>query len=69
VPGCSGGQARVRDDELPISVDPPPSRCYDPTVPFALLYIVLGIIAFYMVAGVLRWLRQTLQDNGDDSRS
>jgi hypothetical protein len=27
-------------------------------VPFALLYIVLGIIAFYLVAGLLRWLRQ-----------
>jgi hypothetical protein len=27
-------------------------------VPLALLYIVLGIIAFYLVAGLLRWLRQ-----------
>jgi hypothetical protein len=31
-------------------------------VPFALLWVVLGIIAFYLVAGVLRWLRQELQD-------
>jgi hypothetical protein len=30
-------------------------------VPLALLYIVLGIIAFYLVAGLLRWLRQELQ--------
>jgi len=30
-------------------------------VSFVLLYIVLGIIAFYLVAGVLRYLRQEFQ--------
>ena len=35
---------------------------------FALLYIVLGIIAFYLVAGVLRYIRQEMQPNRDEKR-
>jgi hypothetical protein len=34
-------------------------------VHIALLYIVVGIIAFYLVAGVIRYLRQELQTPRD----
>jgi hypothetical protein len=37
-------------------------------VPFGLLYIVLGIIAFYLVAGVIRYLRQEFQAPPDDKK-
>jgi hypothetical protein len=37
-------------------------------VPFVLLYIVIGIIAFYLVAGVLRYLRQEFQPPPDDKK-
>ena len=32
---------------------------------FVLLYIVIGIVVFYLVAGVLRWLRQEFQPDAD----
>ena len=41
------------------------SRCYHPGVSFVLLYIVVGIVVFYLVAGVLRWLRQKFQPPRD----
>jgi len=37
-------------------------------VPSALLFIVLGIIAFYLVAGVLRFIRQEMQPTPDEKR-
>jgi len=37
-------------------------------MPYALLYIVLGIIAFYLVAGVLRYIRQEMQPPRDEKR-
>jgi hypothetical protein len=37
-------------------------------VSFVLLYIVLGIIAFYLLAGVLRFLRQEFQPPPDDKK-
>ena len=43
-------------------------KCYDPGVPYALLFIVLGIIAFYLVAGVLRYIRQEMQPTPDEKR-
>ena len=43
-------------------------QCYDLGVSFALLYIVLGIIAFYLVAGVLRYIRQEMQPTRDEKR-
>ena len=44
------------------------SQCYDHGVPSALLFIVLGIIAFYLVAGVLRYIRQEMQPPRDGER-
>jgi hypothetical protein len=43
-------------------------QCYDLGVPYALLYIVLGIIAFYLVAGVLRYIRQEMQPSREEKR-
>jgi len=43
-------------------------QCYDLGVPYALLYIVLGIIAFYLVAGVLRYIRQEMQPPRDEKK-
>jgi hypothetical protein len=37
-------------------------------VPFGLLYLVLGIIAFYLVAGLIRYLRQEFQPPPDDRK-
>jgi hypothetical protein len=37
-------------------------------VPSALLVIVLVIIAFYVVAGVLRYIRQEMQPSRDEKR-
>ena len=44
----------------------PEPKCYDLGVSFVLLYIVLGIIAFYLVAGVLRYMRQEMQPSRDE---
>ena len=38
-------------------------------MPWGLLIVVLVIIAFYLVAGVLRWLRQWLQPDRKESKS
>ena len=44
-----------------------PLPCYHLRVPWGLLVIVLIIIAVYLVAGVVRYLRQWLQpDRPDD---
>jgi len=43
-----------------------PLPCYHPNVPWGLLIVVLVIIAFYLVAGVFRYLRQWLQPDRDD---
>ena len=46
----------------------PEPQCYDLGVPYALLYIVLGIIAFYLIAGVLRYIRQEMQPSRDEKK-
>jgi hypothetical protein len=38
-------------------------------MPWGLLIVVLVIIAFYLVAGVLRYLRQWLQPDHDDGKN
>ncbi len=51
--------------------NPKSNKCYHPGMSFVLLYIVIGIVVFYLVAGVLRWLRQEFQPDTDrkkDSR-
>lgn len=46
-----------------------PLHCYYLRVPWGLLIVVLVIIAVYLVAGVVRYLRQWLQpDRPDDGK-
>ena len=46
----------------------PEPKCYDSGVPSVLLYIVLGIVAFYLIAGVLRYIRQEMQPSRDEKK-
>jgi hypothetical protein len=43
-----------------------PLPCYYHAMPWGLLIVVLVIIAFYLVAGVLRYLRQWLQPDREE---
>jgi hypothetical protein len=59
--------AELAGAAAPAGLRPKP-QCYDLDVPSALLFIVLGIIAFYLVAGVLRYIRQEMQPPRDEKR-